>query len=735
MKRLNIRLAHLVRRVLARLSRGFRALLPAAKRLYIRLKFFPRQVIALLAVGFTGAVRAWPVTVVYLTLLLSFVTPGLLKGQTLLTLEGYVTHEASASWSQYSLSVVVALLLGTCLAQCSLDLLGQAAPLRSRRSTCMAITHRVLPIACLAMGFLQVAWAAHSESKVYAGLAFLLGPLTLLYWRGSRRLYGLAEANKTLGWSAGVLRHTWHILVMAVLIFLFTVEREISVGVARAFGPVTLILVFLLVFCGLATALVRISGKIGVPIPLVLIALSFVFGWLDLNDNHPVRSVEQRHTAKPVDVQDSFKQWLSSRPEQRRFSEYPVFLVSAEGGGIRAAFFTAVTLGRLVDRCPALANHLFAISGVSGGSVGAAVFVAAMRAWPPDTDDDRCDLTEVGESRYERALADVLSDDHLSLLLARALFPDMLQRFLPFAVDTFDRQRGLEWSLESSFERVFGSDLLTVSLYDFRPSIAQPVLPYLLLNATEVESGRRVVMTPLFLRTEEFGGVEDWRWFDWDHGPALSAAATTSARFPFLSPAGYQYSQGRKARYVDGGYFDNSGISTLMEVFKALYLLREQEYSTPDADMQFAVLAIHIGNAQVCDMAAFKANKSRLSAQAIRTCEQETADVASSGVGELASPLQTLINVRNAQVEYNLNRFHAELDRGTDFRRFDSHARVQMIDRGIPVPLGWLLSERVSNELRSQLDPIPREGRCKAGDVFGNYCELKSIAGVQTWRD
>ena len=101
----------------------------------------------------------------------------------------------------------------------------------------------------------------------------------------------------------------------------------------------------------------------------------------------------------------------------------------------------------------------------------------------------------------------------------------------------------------------------------------------------------------------------------------------------------------------------------------------------------------------------------------------------------MASPLQALINVRNAQVEYNLNRFHAEIDGGTYLNRFDFHARVQMIDRSFPVPLGWLLSPRILKELRAQLDPIPGEGRCRANDVAGNYCELKGIAGIQTWLD
>lgn len=710
---------------------------PHAKALCRRVIGLVRGGISKLGAGCANAFRIWPATLVYLLLVLTFGAPGLLRGQALLALEGYVDHTDGLEviWSRYLLNAVAALLLGTCLAQSSRQLAVVGGTTNGLWSSIVTWIHRMFPVACLAFGLLQVARSATTGGATYVALAGALVPVAIVYGLAAHRLCRIATINRAPDLWRHALGYTWHLALMLLLTWFFTFDREVSVAVARALGPVTLLIAFLLVFCGVTTGLVRAGRGIGLPIPLILVLLSFAFGRFDLNDNHPVRRAEERQTNRPLDVQDAFTQWLSGRPEQASYAEYPVFLVSAEGGGIRAAFFTAVTLARLVDRCPALANHLFAISAVSGGAVGAAVFTAALSAWPPDTLDDRCDLSAPVSSRYEDAVAQVLSDDHLSPLLARALFPDMLQRFLPFEVDAFDRQLGLEWSLETSFLRVFGADLLARPIYDFRPSVAKPVLPYLLLNATQVESGRRIVTTPLFLRTEEFGGVEDWHMLDWDQGPTLSSAATTSGRFPFLSPAGYHRAQGVKARYVDGGYIDNSGINTLMEVFKALYLLREQRYPAESAPRSFAMFAVHIGNAQVCDRATLRADKSRLSAEALRTCEGELARPSSSGVGELASPLQTLVNVRNAQVEYNLNRFHAEIDRGTDFRRFDFYARLQMFDRGIPIPLGWILSARISDELRSQLDANPGEGRCEANDIAGNYCELKSIAGVETWQD
>lgn len=109
------------------------------------------------------------------------------------------------------------------------------------------------------------------------------------------------------------------------------------------------------------------------------------------------------------------------------------------------------------------------------------------------------------------------------------LFSDAFQQILPFPVHSFDRQLGLEFSLEQSFRRIFGRDLMVHSLYNLQPSAAKISIPYLLLNSTEVDGGRRFVMTPLYLRTEEFNGVEDWHWLDWKHGPQLSTAAANSA--------------------------------------------------------------------------------------------------------------------------------------------------------------------------------------------------------------
>jgi hypothetical protein len=181
--------------------------------------------------------------------------------------------------------------------------------------------------------------------------------------------------------------------------------------------------------------------------------------------------------------------------------------------------------------------------------VGAAVYAAAIRTKPPDASDRRCDFRKPHPSVYVDYVTAVLSDDHLSPLLARMLLAEPFQQVWPHPVANFDRQLGLEWSLERSFLHVFGRDTLSEPLYALKHTAEAPSVPYLLLNVTRVRDGRRLIMSPLYVQTEQHGGADDWHAIDYLNGPPLSAAAGTGARFPFISPPGYFISRNVK---VDG---------------------------------------------------------------------------------------------------------------------------------------------------------------------------------------
>ena len=88
----------------------------------------------------------------------------------------------------------------------------------------------------------------------------------------------------------------------------------------------------------------------------------------------------------------------------------PMLLVAAQGGASRSAFYTGSVLGNLVDRNGiASVKRIFAMSGVSGGSVGLAFFSAAFRDSRGSSGLSPCLSPYTLEIKYGNAAADTQS--------------------------------------------------------------------------------------------------------------------------------------------------------------------------------------------------------------------------------------------------------------------------------------------------------------------------------------
>jgi hypothetical protein len=204
---------------------------------------------------------------------------------------------------------------------------------------------------------------------------------------------------------------------------------------------------------------------------------------------------------------------------------------------------------------------------------------------------------------------------------------------------------------------------------------------------------------------------------------------------------------GTKNRYVDGGYFDNSGAPTLLELYRELNEVRGIR-----EEVKFHAHILHIGNYPVCD----KTTKASSGA-----CKVVLAHSERSGLfTDLESMFDAAWNVRSTRVDYGLKQLFSDVDRvqsahsniemtdrsGTDdqvmeralrqaneqMKQFpsmlDSHSRIQMHDRGVPVPLGWLLSSRAVADLRSQIDTVDGNVDCEAPP--GSETNQCALAGV-----
>lgn len=240
----------------------------------------------------------------------------------------------------------------------------------------------------------------------------------------------------------------------------------------------------------------------------------------------------------------------------------PMLIVATAGGGIRAAYWTATVLDTLDKKLKASGGvrpYLFAISGVSGGSVGATAFAAALM----DRDAKACD------PRTDACLkaTSFLGDDFFAPTLAAWIFKDTLASVLPFQVE--DRQAALERGFERASNDILAKPFL--SFLNPAPKFeANPPRstwrPILLLNATHEETGKRIIASQVQIERDVF--VDAYDELDVLHRDLrASTAALNSARFTYVSPAG-NLGDG-KGSLIDGGYYENFGALTALEIAAA----------------------------------------------------------------------------------------------------------------------------------------------------------------------
>jgi hypothetical protein len=293
--------------------------------------------------------------------------------------------------------------------------------------------------------------------------------------------------------------------------------------------------------------------------PLLTLLLLYAIAISPLADNHNVRLLDPPPLPRKS-VAATFDDWMTRlAAEQGGAVDTPVYIVATEGGGIRAAYWTAAVLGRLHDETGgAFTRHTFAISSVSGGSVGAAVFETAVVNTPNGVFD---------------SATKTLKYDALAPLLASMSSADLLQRFVPFRIVTRDRAAQLEMGWERGWAETH-PDTASALREPFTSLFAggrATKLPSLFLNGTSVENGGRLIVSNCVLSDVDIRNAGDVLNIT-GHDLRISTAAHASARFPYVSPVGGLPPRGDSAGHhiADGGYHENSGSATALQIFNAI---------------------------------------------------------------------------------------------------------------------------------------------------------------------
>ena len=398
----------------------------------------------------------------------------------------------------------------------------------------------------------------------------------------------LTSRAKTLETISNRIRDAGWLVAFASLAW-FSVE---PVGVAQAFGAIGV------VYLGLGAIVAVMGGVIhwGVRWRAPVVCLSILWAVLMSllgatlrADNHAVGRRAfggDIAAAAPAETpgtiakdpratfKDAFEAWYAQAPALPDGSK-PMVVVAAAGGASRAGFWAAEVLGRLQDESQGrFARSVFAVSSVSGGSVGSAAFVSQLAEKPfPANVSFR--ETVRGASR----------GDYLSPALGGLLFPDLAQRFLPTVprgggkvAALPDRAEGLERAFERgwtdhcvSADVCQRADLWGRPFLSLWPRLGAWSVPLWFVNGARQEDGRRVLTAPVKIMPAEFPDAVDFHVLTTYRDIPISSAIHNGARFPLVSPGGTLLDGAGKAHghVLDGGYFENSGVSTAGDIVRA----------------------------------------------------------------------------------------------------------------------------------------------------------------------
>jgi Patatin-like phospholipase len=462
---------------------------------------------------------------------------------------------------------------------------------------------------------------------------------------------------------------------LASAMFVASVIVYLGVGLLKVLMPgehlavpsIAYVLLLVMVSCwglsGAAFFLDRYRVPLILPVGLWWLVTSQIFG----SDHYYLIRSGTRQTISPAE--------LIARGKTGR-----VIVVATTGGGIQAAGWTAEVIEGLEQKCrestaaacvgdrKIFGKSLRLISSVSGGSTGSLYLVN-------EYDANGGGLPDVLGTAFSEATKSSLDDVAWGLV-----YPDFARTLVPIPW-RFDRG----WALEQAWQanRADGQPDLRRGYSVWRDGVNQGTLPGLIFNSTVTETGQRLLLNTAGIETKgeatktfnQLGEKEN----DYQNKDlAMTTAARLSASFTYVTPVAR--SEGDRGHMADGGYYDNYGMSTLIQ-----WLRQALPSKAPP-----------VNDVMVIQIRAFPPDRLR--------------DKPRRGwLYQAIAPLDALLDVRTAgQYAHNRDEF--------DLLQDATKASVQVYTSvfefcGTDPPLSWHLEQRDIDEMKREwkTEQIDRE--------------------------
>ena len=487
----------------------------------------------------------------------------------------------------------------------------------------------------------------------------------------------------------------------------------------RFLGPSLILFLVLSSWIPLITVLAFLADWRRLPFVFAALLL-FPLAWVLYGDPHDIRRIAGQERPSLVQAVEWWTRSerspdVQSMGQGQEATPRPLLIVATAGGGSRAAFWTATVLGALADSTPDFRQNLFAISGVSGGAYGAAIVSALLQQQDIRCRDD--EATGAVSTSFRRCAQLVAGEDVLSPAIAALAYREGLFPIVGLVTKGSFQDRAT--TIEQAMQRAW-KDRMAEERQD-QPSFVTAFTkfgprrdawaPILLMNGSSVETGRRIVTSHvrfsgawplgagscspalaladaydfhelLLLRRSETANPGTKQSVPCEAGGesdvSLATSVTNSARFPYVLPPGTirDAEDNMIGRIVDGGYIENFGALTALELVRAV---RAQLGSTPS--VKIVVLLI----------------SSDPDLDPLGTTPRLRAVNEPSLLDQLGGPPSAIYNARVARGTLAALALHDEV------REAGSFFHLRMFPDGIGIPLGWMLSGRAQEAINSQL--------------------------------
>lgn len=464
---------------------------------------------------------------------------------------------------------------------------------------------------------------------------------SFLIWAGptassALALYTVIGALVLLAWVAQVTRQSYAFVLLVVSAAVILPQIDwLNVVHGPAGGAFAIAIGVVMVFFLFGLGEPRWRAVLAVAVIGLGFAVAGVFGvdeseTASLERIAKTRAIEGRkQLAYEEDFDRVVMRWLREARQDRGWAPnepFPVFVLAARGGGSYAAAASATLLARLEQESPGFHRHIFAISGVSGGAVGATIFNDLMNSEalrpgcaalapsdpPPAALSGQLEPT-VFRSRLEAQIAEIIGANHLGAALG-ALPADIFIKAIRGAAPSH-RVRALNRSFVDALRRARPED-------DVADGGSCRGLPQLVLNMTSSETGERIAHAPFSLEDVGPLTLQSFRQrqriyrdrglrlvdidleakSDDDPRSLKVREALQSATFPLIVPAATYSIQNPEnddkseglINFVDGGYSDSSGATTAFDLIRAIEEVVDRFNDRAASEDQKVLADIHL---------------------------------------------------------------------------------------------------------------------------------------------